>query len=619
KLGGTQLLLRSQGSLGETLNQLPGVSSTYFGPNVSRPVIRGLDGDRIRILSNGGASLDASGLSYDHAVPLDPIAVDSIEVLRGPGALLYGGTAIGGVVNVLDNRIPREPLAGLTGRAEAGLASGNREKSGAAMLEGGNDRYALHVDAFARQSGEARVPQALACAQGGVTRVARRICNSDSDARGAGLGGTAFFDHGYLGASVSTFRNDYGSVAEDEVTIGMKSDRYALDGQWRPTVGPFASLRLQASRTDYKHTEFDAGQPGTVFTNRGNDLRLEARHRAFGPLTGVVGLQAEQARFSADGDEAFAPYSRTVSRALFIHEELATGFGKLSFGARRESARVESFGNPSVSRFVVGERRFEPTSYAVGALWALAPAWQATINLAHSERAPRDYELFANGPHLATGAWEVGDPTLAKERSANLDVGVQWKSGPYTAKLGAFVNRFSNYLSLQATGASVALAPGEFLPEYAYRQVRARLQGLEVSGVTRLVERPAKVDLEWRGDLVRADNLSAGEPLPRIAPVRIGATLAASQGAWGATLGFDASARQTRVPTGDRATAGYTLWNAALTRRTPVGSADLLWFARLENITDNRASSATSILTQTAPERVPLVGRTLKVGVRAEF
>lgn len=619
RLSGQGLLLRTQGSLGDTLNGTPGVSATQFGPNVSRPIIRGLDGDRIRILHNGGASMDVSGLSFDHAVPADPIAVDAIEVLRGPAALLYGGSAVGGVVNLIDNRIPREPIEGVTGRIDASAASGNRETGGAAMIEGGNGRYAVHVDASGRQSGDVRVPATLACTRGGATTSARRLCNTDSDARGGAVGATAFFDRASIGASATSFRHDYGSAAEDEVSIGMKSDRYALEGRWKPLAGPLESLRAQAGHTDYRHTEFDAGEPGTVFRNRGNDLRLEARHRPVGAFTGLVGLQAERSRFAADGDEAFAPHSHTRQLAVFAYEELATGFGRLSAGLRRESVRVASMGDPDPARFTAGERRFAPTSVALGALWNAAPAWQLTANLARTERAPRDYELFANGAHVATGAWEVGDPGLGKERSAHVDVGAQWKQGANSAKVSAFVNRFSQFVSLEATGAQRADGSGELLPEYAYRGVRARFQGLEASGTVRLWDQPARLDMEWRGDLVRATNLSTGQPLPRIAPARVGATLVARVGDWGARLGVDATARQDRVPAGEQATPGYTLWHAALTRTLRTGGSEVVAYARLDNLTDKLARSATSILTQTAPGRSVLPGRSLRVGLRAQF
>ncbi|GKS98267.1 TonB-dependent receptor [Acidovorax sp. SUPP3434] len=643
QLSGDALTLRTQSTLGETLDGLPGVSSTYFGPNASRPIIRGLDGDRIRILQNSGATLDASALSFDHAVPTEALVTERIEVLRGPAALLYGGSAVGGVVNVIDNRIPREPINGVAGKAEAAAATGNGERSGGAMVEGGNDRYALHVDVFDRDTDDVRAPADLACEKPGSPGLARRICNSASHTRGGAVGGTVFFDRGYLGASASTYRNDYGTVAEDDVTIGMRSNRYALDGEWRIDAGPLQSIKMQASHTDYVHTEFEGGEAGTTFRNRGNDLRLEAKHAPLGALQGVIGLQAESSRFSAVGEEAFAPYSRSRSTALFAHEELATGWGKLTFGARTEQVSVESFGSADTDRFDTGKHTFHPHSAAVGALVNLAPDWQLTSNLSYTQRAPKDYELFANGPHIATGAWETGDSRLGLEKATSIDVGAAWKSGPQRFAVTAFYSRFSNYIGLTPTGASltedgerVPAGTDGALPEYRYQGVRAKFYGLEASGSVRLVgesglagatlfgDTASTLDLQLRGDLVRATNEDTGEPLPRIAPLRLGSTLAWASGPWRAGVGFDHLAAQDRVPSdGTRTTGAYTLWNASVGYHQQVQfgatRSNLLWYARLDNITDKLAYSATSILTTTAFPKSPLPGRSLKVGVKATF
>ncbi|MGO4393212.1 TonB-dependent receptor [Variovorax sp. M-6] len=645
-LSNEALLLRSQSTLGETLNGLPGVNSTYFGPNASRPTIRGQDGDRIRILQNGGSAPDASALSYDHAVPVDALVTDRLEVLRGPAALQYGGSAVGGVVNVIDNRIPTEPIEGFGGRADLGYATGNREKAGGVVLEGGTDRYALHVDAFSRNSDDVSVPIELGCEKPGHLGFARKICNSANQADGGAFGGTLFFDQGWIGASASTYRSNYGTVAEPDVTIGMKSDRYAIEGEWRPG-GFFSNVHAKFSRTEYKHTEYEGPLPGTTFANDSNDLRIEARHRKIGNLEGMLGFTSESGRFSANGEEAFAPNSRTKSNALFLHEELGTSWGRLSFGARTEEVKVQSLGdpsNPEVTRFFVGERDFHPSSAAFGALVNLSPQWQLTSNLAYTERAPKDYELFANGPHLATAAWETGDPNLKVEKSTGLDLGAQWKSGANSAQVNAYVTRFSNYIGLSATG-NVRSADGELNPppvetadgqllspevfaDYVYHGVRARFTGLEASGNLQLLgadgfSRAADgstLDLEWRGDLVRATNTDTHEPLPRIAPWRIGSTLAYGNGPWTARLGFDYYAAQNRVPPlGDRPTEAYTLWNASVSYKMRVQRANLTWYARVDNIGNALAYSATSILTTTVYPNAPLPGRSLKVGLRATF
>lgn len=620
-LQGAELLLRSQSTLGQTLDGLPGLSSTYFGPNASRPTIRGLDGDRIRILNNGGATLDVSGLSFDHAVSVDPLVTERIEVLRGPGSLLYGGSAVGGVVNLIDNRIPREPLfdakGGVSGRTDAALATGNREQSGAAVLEAGNNRYALHADVMSRNTQDVSVPVSLECTRGGLSTFSRRICNSASQTWGGSLGGSLFFDHGYVGASISTFASSYGTVAEDEVLIDMKSNKLTVEGERRNLGGLLQSVKAQISRTEYKHTENDAGVAKTVFRTTGNDVRLQASHRPLvlmgGALSGVVGLQLENHDFSADGSEAFAPFSRTNQQAAFAYEELARRWGKLSFGARVESVRVESFGNPTVPGFTEGVRNFNPASYALGALWKLSPDWQATSNLSSNQRAPRDYELFANGDHVATNTKEVGDANLGLERSTNLDVGLDWKRGANRASVQVFNHQFSNFIGLELT--DNATTP----PTYNYTQVQARFTGLETSATMRLLEGAQRLDLALRGDMVRADNTTTGQPLPRIAPMRLGATLIWSQGAWSARLGVDQLAAQDRVPDGQLATAGYTLWNAAATYRMKASRSNLLWYARVTNIGNTLAYSSSSILTQTAPGKAPLPGQNLKVGLQVSF
>ncbi len=648
QLFGPDLTLRSTSTLGETLNNLPGVSSTYFGPNASRPIIRGLDGDRIRVLQNSGASMDASALSFDHAVPNDPISIERIEVLRGAGALLYGGSAVGGVVNVIDNRIPTEPQfdekGGVSGKADVGYATGNREKSAAVLLETGTNRYTLHADVFSRQSGDVAVPVALDCKKPAKPGVPKTICNSANDVKGGAVGGSVFFEDGYLGASVSSYQSDYGTVAEDAVTIGMKSNRYALEGELRnlghATDGFITSIKGQLSQSDYKHTEFDTGEAGTVFKNKGTDVRLVAKHAKFGQLEGVIGLQTESNRFSADGAEAFAPYSKTSSTALFVVEEMATSWGKLSLGARTEKVKVTSEGNAGTANpdnFPPASRSFNPNSVALGALVKLSPAWQLTANASHTERAPKDYELYANGPHIATAAWETGNSALGLEKSNSIDLGLAFKQGGNQFAFNAYTSRFSNFIGLASTG-NTRSADGEFNPadggltDAAYNGVRARFIGLEASGTVRFFGKGGwmddsanqaesqTLDLKLRADAVRATNASTGQALPRIAPMRLGTTLVWGSGPWGARLGFDHALAQNRVPdVGQRATGAYTLWNAALTYKTKQSGADLLWYARVDNITDTLAYSATSVLTTTAFPKAPLPGRSLKVGLQVNF
>ena len=619
-LSGLSLLEQGQSTLGETLNHLPGVSSTYFGPNASRPIIRGLDGDRIRVLSNSGASMDASSLSYDHAVPMDVLSTERIEVLRGPSALQYGGSAIGGVVNVIDNRIPRQKMQGIVGKAQSQFASGNRERSNGAMLEVGQGNWVFHADAFDRRTGDVKVPQNLSCSKTGTPVLASRICNSASDGQGGAVGASLFLDRGYIGMSVNSYQIIYGTVAEDEVTIGMKSQRASLEGEWRPETKFVHSLNFQASQTDYKHTEFDAGEAATLFANKGHDVRFQLRHKpwrtASGVWEGVWGWQSEKGKFSADGSEAFAPFSNNRTQALFLIEEYAVGQTRFNLGVRRENVTVESLGNPdpTVDRFELGTRKFSPQSLASSLSWQVLPQWRLSANASRVERAPKDYELFANGPHIATAAWERGDSNLGLEKANSFDVSADWQLGPNQFKVTAFQSKFSKFIGLLGT-----TEIEEDLPVQVYQGVRAQFSGVEASAQTRLLQTADTLDLVLKADAVRASNLTSGEPLPRISPVRLGASLLHASGPWTARLGFDWHAAQDRIPAGSVATESYTLWHGFVSYKQKLSGTTLNWFGKLDNLSNQWAYSATSILTSTAPNKSPLPGRSLKLGVMANF
>ena len=635
QLSGSALAQRLGSTLGETLDNLPGIANSSFGPNVGRPVIRGLDGDRIRILQNSGANMDVSGLSFDHAVALDPLTTERIEVLRGPATLLYGGSAIGGVVNVIDNRIARERTfdaqGGVLGKAELRAGGAAQERSSGALVEAGNDKFVLHVDAMDRSTRNLSVPKRMDCTVNGVTTTQRRVCNSASDAQGSAIGGTLLFDRGYLGLSASEYRSTYGTVAESDVTIGMLRRHQVMEGQWRDAAGLLQALKFQWGHTRYSHTEYPGSDTGTRFDNGGHALRLEAtpyaQRWANGlQLQGVVGVQREGNQLAVQGDEAFVPPSRTVSNAVFTHQVLSADWGQLSAGARAESVTVRN-------QTTGVDKRFSPFSVALGGMRNLRQGeaqngWQLSSHLSWSQRAPKDYELFANGPHAATGTFEVGNANSAIERATQVDLGGEWKNGPHKASVTGFVSEFANYLSLQATG---ALDPAHSLPVYAFEGVRARLVGLESSATLRMVggsqalwsadASRGAMDLALRADFVRADDVTHNRPLPRIAPMRVGADWVWAHQAWGARFGFTHAGAQHRVPQpGDVTTAGYTVWNAGVNYQTRSAGTRWMLFAKLDNLTNQLAYSSTSVLTQTMGSNAPpLAGRSVKLGLQANF
>ncbi len=631
-LSGDALVLRRGSSLGETLAGLPGVSSTYFGPNANRPVIRGLDGDRVRILSNAGASIDASSLSFDHAVPIDPLIVDRIEVLRGPGALFYGGSAVGGVVNALDNRIPRAPLMGLSGVAEVRLGGANRERSGAALIETGNGPFALHADVFGRDTSSLRVPRYTPVEDGEPQGRSRRVRNSASETRGGSLGGSLFFGEagrtGRIGLAVDTYDSDYGVTAEPDVTIKLKRDHVGFASELKGLGGPLQALRLNANHTDYQHKEIEgSGDVGTVFSSEGYDVRIEAEHAPIGPLRGVIGVQHEDVDFSALGEEAFVPGTRTRKTGLFALEELPWSGGTLSLGARVDRVNVDSDGDadPAEPKFGASvDRRFTLRSFSLANVYPLTPAWSVSGTLSSTERAPTYFELYANGVHAATGSYEQGNPALSNERATHIDLAVEWKTQTDRLRLGMFNTRFSRFISLDATGeqvdksgAVVADGTPDSVPLYRFSAVRARLHGVEIEGRKRLADLPWTLDVTSKFDATRATNRTTGEPLPRVAPWRLNLGLDASRGPWGARIEVDHSARQGKVPDTDTPTDRYTIVNLSLSKRFSLSDADAIWFVKLTNLGNELAYSASTI--DTLRGLSPLPGRAVKVGMRVSF
>jgi len=635
-LAGDGLALRRGGTLGETLDGLPGVAASGFGPQSSRPVIRGLDGDRIRLLDNGGASADASNLSFDHAVAVDPLVVERLEVLRGPAALLYGGNATGGVVNAIDNRIPRAALGRLGGRAELRLGGAAGETAGAALLEAGAGGLNWHADVARRLSNDLRTPVFNPPVDGLPGPRTRRVANSSGASEAAALGASWADAQGYAGAAVDGLRNQYGVTVDPAVRIRMQRDRLQLAGERRGLAGPLSSVALQASHTRYQHEELEGdGAVGTTFKSTGQELRLQASQAplplAGGTLRGVLGLQLEGLDFSALGAEAFVPGTRSRSQALFTLQELALGAATLQAGLRLETATVHSDGDAADSaepKFGPAlSRSFRPRSLSLGLLAPLGTSgWRASAAWGSTQRAPAYYELFANGLHVATGAYEQGDTDQRLERSRHLELGLQWQQAGHSLRAALWHTRFANYIALDATGASVPVAGEDGslsdVPVYRFSGVPARLAGGEIEARSKLESGAwlagwaleASAGLDW----VRGDNRSSGQPLPRIAPLRLQAGLDAARGAWRGGVQLRHAARQDRVPANDVATPGWTtldLWASWLQR---LGSGtDALWTLKLTNLGDALAYNASAL--RTARELAPAGARALQGSVRIAF
>jgi iron complex outermembrane recepter protein len=611
-----ELRRRAASSLGETLNNLPGVNSTYFGPIASRPTIRGQDGDRIKVLNNSGSSFDVSALSFDHAVPVNPLALERVEVLRGPASLMYGGNAIGGVVNLIDRRLPRfgsgssaTANQGLKLSAEIGFGSVDRFRSAGTSLDMRQGNFAWHIDASQQQQRETSVPIVLECTRDGETTQAKKICNSQSKASDVGLGASVKIGDGYIGTSLSQYKTTYGSPSEDEVSIDMRSRRFALEGMHRVSQSlGIQSIQWQMGHTNYRHQELEGSELGTLFSNRGTDARVELRYKLLPNSQGVVGIQTEHSNFEAVGEEAFLPPSKTRSAGVFVVQDWSQAWGRLSAGLRFDRVRVQS-----TDEGATVSRQFSPLNLSLGGVFKLNPNWQATSNVSAGQRAPKDYELFANGPHIATGAYEIGDPMLKIEKYRSIDLGLRYKDQINTVTGNLYTTRFSNYIGLLAQP-EVEL---DELPVYAYVSHRAAFTGFEIEWTSQITK---QLQIKSFVDSTKATNLETKQALPRIAPLRFGASAV-----WSPTeqltldFGVNRFAKQSRVPEGELVTTGATLFNAAAQWSQRLGGLDLIALVKVDNLTNRLAYSASSILSQTAPGRVPLPGRNVQLKLKVNF
>lgn len=609
-LNGRELSLKRESTLGDTLNGIPGVSATSFGPNSSRPVIRGLDAERVRIMQNGIGILDASSLSFDHAVSLDPLVIEQVEVIRGPAALLYGGSAVGGVVNAIDHRIPTEKLEGITGRAEASAGGADSQNNLAGVIDVGNGKIAVHADAYTRKTSDLDIPGFAVSsrknrADGTVRDNRGRLVNSSASGEGGALGASLTFDSGYAGISYSGFRNNYGTVAEPNVRADMQSDRWDFAGEARELGGMIERVKMKLAHTDYQHQELENGEVGTTFKNRGLEGSFEAGHASIGNLQGVAGFQFQNSNFEALGDEAFVPSVNTQSKALYLYEELPLGRLKLSLGGRVEHVTLDA---GAFKDDAAKKNSFNPASYALGGLYTFNSNWSLATNLSHNERAPSYFELYANGAHLATGQYEIGNASFDKERSNGIDAQIRWKDGKNSFNFGAYYTRFSSFLGLLNTGDTDA---GSGLPIAQFSSFAATFRGLEADGRFNIAD---YVDLTLRGDYVRATNLDSSDPMPRITPFRLGAGLHYQKDRFGARADVLHAFGQSRTAANELATDGYTNLSAMVTYKLPT-KLGLEVYAKANNLLDQEIREHASFLKDIAPQ----AGRAVLIGLRADF
>lgn len=619
-LSGLDLDLKSRDSLGDTLALEPGVNSSSFAPGAGRPVIRGLSGDRVRILENGIGTLDISNVSPDHAVTVESALVDTIEVIRGPAALLYGTTAIGGLVNVLDNRIPErlqsEPISGT---AEIRGESVDEARAGVFGLNAPAGPLMFHIDGAKRRSddihipGYARTPELRETEPLDYPEPKGKLPWSYAESDSLTLGSSYIFDSGFLGASVNDYNTNYGVPnGEEDISVDAQRRRVDVRGGLNKTGMFIESAKFRAGIVDYNHTEFQGVEAGTQFTQNGLEARLDLEHRKVGSLTGTAGLQLQDTDFEAIGEEAFQPPTTSRTYSLFDLEEYQLADSvTFQLGGRLDWNSVESKGFADTG-LDSGSRDFTTFSQSTGIVWDMKDDYSLALSVANTQRAPTGQELFADGPHVATGAYEIGDPDLNPERSLGTDLTVRKNTGQFRGFVGGFFNHFWNYINLSPSGTEQ-----DDLPVYIFDGIEADFIGFESQVQYFALD---TIKEEWsfdvQPDYVWARSSTTGDYLPRIPPLRIlmGSTYS-NRDIGRLRLEVQQVFDQEMVADNETTTPGYTMVNAYYSREFSLGGQNWEFFVRGTNLLSEKARNAVSFTKDVAP----LPGASAMAGIRLRF
>lgn len=641
-LKGGQLTAALRPSIGDTLAHTPGVTASSFGPSASRPILRGLEGERVRVLTNGIGSIDVSNTSADHATVVNPLLAERIEVLRGPQSLLYGSSAIGGVVNVIDRRIPNavpdEPVH-LGALATYGSAANERSVAASADVRIGGG-WVLHADGSYARSDDLRIGgYALTPALRAEALASSLLPNPDPEidfAANAGVRGTlpntaartwtaavgaAYIDSGgSIGLAYSHYDSLYGVPLRFATEIGqeqegprlqLRQDRIDARAEVTPRGRVIDKIGLRFGYADYKHFELEEdGSVGTAFYNQGMEGRLEITQARHGGWQGVTGAQFAIRDFDVEGDEAFLPRNSTRQLGFFTLQQIESGPLKLEAGARFEHTNATASPEAAQPQFFAGSRSFDAFSLSGGAAYTFAPGWKFGVNVSRTERAPAAEELFANGPHAGTEAFEVGDPTLSKERAVSVEAILRGNGPGYSLEASVYHIWFAGFIYQAATGGTE-----DGLPVYQVGQAPARYYGFEIQGEATLAEFGGwKLSADALVDYVHA-TIDGFGPAPRIPPLRVLGGLALSSPAWDLRGEVEHVTAQNRVALLETATPGYTTVNLEATWRPWGRQRPLSLTLAANNLFDVDARRHASFLKDYAP----LAGRDIRITAKLDL
>ncbi|WP_211462494.1 TonB-dependent receptor [Collimonas silvisoli] len=613
-LSGAELRNKTGASLGDTLSQELGVSASGFGAGASRPIIRGMEGPRVKILQNGMSVADVSSLSNDHAVATEAATARQIEILRGPAALLYGSGAIGGLVNVVNDRIPTQLQKEISGEAEARYSSADNGRSTSLTLDGSAGPIGMHLDGNWRDTGNYKIPGHAI--QNDPSSASGRLPNSFTHETGVGAGASYLASWGYVGASVATLDDHYGIPTAEKSFIDLHQTRYDIAGQIDDPLAGFEKLTCKLGRTDYTHTEKqENGTPNTIFSNQSTESRWELAHKPLAGWHGTFGMQTEDTRFSALAAESglpdTIPRTKSTSIAAFLVEERNFSPVLTSAGLRIESVKRRP---DAESGFA--DRKFSLASYSVGALWSFVPGYGFGPTVSIAQRAPAAEELYSNGPHESTATFDIGDPSLKKETSRNIELTLQKTSGLIRWKANLFQNHVSNYVfgrnAGRVDGSGTPEPDGEFTERF-WSQADATIRGAEAEISYNL--RGEGFSIRGFADTSRGRLDQMGN-LPLQPASRYGVDLGYVRGAWRSGVTILRAQQQDRLATFESSvTPAYTKIDANISYTQTLGALQLTWFALAKNLLNQDIRLATSVLKDVAPQP----GRSLILGVRTKF
>lgn len=617
-LAGDELRDKVGSSLGETLSSELGVSASAFGAGASRPIIRGMEGARVMMLENGMATSDVSGLSNDHAVAAEGAVAQQIEILRGPAALLYGSGAIGGLVTVVNARIPTELPAATTGTVESRYSSVDSGKNASASVDTAAGKFALHADGNIRNTDDYRIPDdRLAGGNGAQPDSATgRLPNSTTKERTWGLGGSYIADWGFVGVSGSHLTNLYGIPSLEGSKIDQAQTKYDFDSLVNHPFAGFESFKFKAGYSDYHHAELDdQNQPDVLFKNRSIETRAELTHApiaALHDLHGTFGIQTDHVDFSAlspTGGADTVPVTKSTSQAAFLVEELNLGALALSAGGRLEHVDRQPVSNI--------ERSFALKSGSVGGLWTFTPGYAVGVTYSYSERAPATEELYSSGPHDATETFDIGNPNFKIESSKNVELSLEKTTGLNRWRANAYQNKVDNYIFGNVTGTLVD-ADGNVdatgvLRQRIFQQAPATIHGVEAEWTYNALGNGLNGRLFT--DMSRG-RLDAVGSLPLQPADRIGGSIGYKQDGWRAGMALVHGKGQNRLASFETTTTpAYDDLSANISYTQKLASQDITYFLLAKNLLNEDIRLSTSLLKDVAP----LPGRNFVIGIRTHF